>query len=436
MKRLRTLVLSAVAGTFVLLLAAPPALAAAGPPSPTPATFTPYLLTTPVSQNVQQLVPCGSLMYAVGTISRVGQGTATYTRGNAFSFNASTGAMTTWDPQANGLVHSIAFSPDCGTAYLGGDFTSVHGTAATNIAAVDTTTGAVRTAFARNADDEVDTLQYTSHGLLVGGLFNSINGVARGKLASLDPATGAVTAYTTLKISGNYQETLGGATVFNSQLNPGKTKLLIQGIFTTIGGTSREQAAVLDLGASTLTLNGWSSTEFNGDCSPQRFYIRAGAWSPDGNTIYTASTGYKPLSGAGSSTSQPRAGLCDSVAAWPATSGPVSHTWINYTGCDSLYSVAADAGAVYIGGHERWADNPNGCDAAGPGSVARPGLAAISPTTGKALSWNPTRSLGFGAQDIEITPAGVWVASDTFSDGLAQNCGGQTKHGGICFLPY
>ena len=437
MKRIRTLLFGAAAATLAVIAAATPSLAAPnGPPSPTPASFTPYLLTSPVSQIVQQLVPCGPLMYAVGELSRVGQGTSTYTRGNAFSFNASTGAMTSWDPQANGRVHSIAFTPDCQTAYLGGSFTTIRGVTANRVVAVDTTTGAVRTAFARNAGDEVQTLQYTPQGVLAGGLFTSINGVNRGKLASLDPITGAVTAYANLKISGNYTGGTGGATVFNSQLNPAGTKLLIQGIFTSIGGTARRQVAVLDLGASSVTLNGWYSTEFDGECSPQRFHTRAGAWSPDGSTIYTASTGYKPPSGPGSGTSQPRAGLCDAVVAWPVTNGLVNHTWINYTGCDSLYAVGADANAVYIGGHERWADNPNGCDAAGPGAVSRPGLAAISATTGKALSWNPTRSLGIGAQDIEVTSAGVWVASDTWSDGLAQRCGGQTRHGGICFLPY
>ena len=31
-------------------------------------------------------------------------------------------------------------------------------------------------------------------------------------------------------------------------------------------------------------------------------------------------------------------------------------------GCDSLYSVAADSGAVYVAGHQRWSQNPNGCN--------------------------------------------------------------------------
>ena len=37
------------------------------------------------------------------------------------------------------------------------------------------------------------------------------------------------------------------------------------------------------------------------------------------------------------------------------------HRWVNYAGCDSLFAVAADRRNVYIGGHERWANNADGC---------------------------------------------------------------------------
>jgi hypothetical protein len=40
-----------------------------------------------------------------------------------------------------GRVNSIALSSSCGTAYLGGNFTSIHRTAVKNIAAVRTSTG-------------------------------------------------------------------------------------------------------------------------------------------------------------------------------------------------------------------------------------------------------------------------------------------------------
>ncbi len=402
--------------------------ASSGPVSQTPVSYTPWLLRTTVNQVVQQLVQCGDTMYAVGQISAIGQSNHTYTRGNAFSFSATTGAVSAWDPQVNGKVHSVALSPDCSTAYLGGNFTTVRGVAAKDIVAVDTTTGAVKTAFAHSATNEVDTVQYTPQGLIVGGLFGKVNGTARTAIASMDPTTGKVTAYANLAFAGTYP----GVTtkVYNSQLSHSGTRMLIEGVFTSINGVPRQQVAMLDLGASSLTLDPWYAPEFNQSCvSSESFYARAAAWSPDDNTVYSATTGYHGAGGANT-------GLCDAAFSFPSAPTTVTHTWINYTGCDSYYAVAADANDVYVGGHERWANNSHGCDAAGPGAVSRPGMASLSPVDGLATAWNPTRSLGYGAQDMLVTAAGLWVASDNFSDGQAQKCGGLTNHGGICFLPY
>jgi hypothetical protein len=404
----------------------------------TPAAFTPWLLKSPVNQRVWELQQCGGIMYAVGQFTAIGQGSSTYTRSNAFSFSATTGAVTGWSPQVAGsgsFVHSITLSPDCTTAYLGGKFTTVNGAAATNIAAVDATTGALRSGFARSANGEVDTLQYTHSLVLAGGLFTTINGGSRTRLASLNPTTGAPTTYANLSITGAYPNT--GTKIYNSQLNHAGTKMLVEGVFTSVGGIARQQMFMLDLGSTSATVDAWYSTEFNQACYPSlSFYVRGANWSPDDATVYIATTGYKPASGLGSSTSDPRAGLCDAAAAFPATSTTVSHKWVNYTGCDSYYAVAADASNVYVSGHERWANNRFGCNYAGLGAVSRPGIASLSPSNGQATSWNPTRSLGYGTAQLLLTRAGLWAASDTFSDGNAQRCGGVTNHGGICFFPY
>jgi hypothetical protein len=304
---------------------------------------------------------------------------------------------------------------------------------ANRIAAVDAKTGAIKTGFARNAIGAVQTVQYTHGQVLVGGRFLAINGTARNRLASLNPTTGAVTPYLNLSLTGAYPNS--GSQVYNSQLSHAGSRLLIEGVFTSIAGKGRQQIAMLNLGASSATLNSWYSSEFNRACSIG-FYTRDAAWSPDDATIYVATTGYKPVTGTGSSREDPRGGLCDAAAAFPATGTAVAHTWINYTGCDSYYAVVADINEVYVGGHERWANNPNGCDVAGPGAVSRPGIAALHVSTGQATSWNPTRSLGHGVDDMVLTNTGLWAASDTWKDGLAQRCGGKPRHGGLCYFPY
>jgi hypothetical protein len=429
----RVLVTSLVAAG---LLVGVPASAGAATVGSTPAAWTPYLLPSPVDQAVEELRACRGTMYAVGTITAVGAGSGssvTYRRRNAFSFSATTGAVTRWAPKVNGPVRSIALSPDCRTAYLGGSFTRVNRRRAHHLVAVSAVTGRVKRHFRRAADGPVSTVRYVHGAVLIGGGFTVVNGVHRSRMASLNPLTGAVTSYLHLPITGKYPGT--DTQVYNSQLSHDRHRLLIEGVFTSIDHHARQQAAVLTLGRKAVHLTGWRSPELTHACK-QRFYVRAGAWSPTDKTIYLADTGGMPTSGPGSHASEPRAGLCDAVAAFPATSTAVHHRWVNYTGCDSLTAVAADRGNVYVSGHERWADNPNGCGTAGPGAVDRPGIGSINRRTGLARSWNPTHSRGRGSHQLLLTTTGLWIASDTWTDGTAQQCGGQPQHGGICFFPY
>ncbi len=422
----------------------------AGPVSATPATNTPHLLpVTNPTQQVRQLVQCGGTMYAVGSFTTIKRQSTSYTRNNAFSFSATAPySVTSWNPNVNGVVNSIAFNgTDCTHAYIGGKFTSVNGTAVKNIAEVSTATGAVVTTFGDNASGQVETLLGAAGHILAGGYFTAINGSsANPYMTSLNPTTGKDDGFLQLHISGNYSfpgVSSNGTRVYNQALSHGGTLDLVMGDFTSVGGLGRQQIFMLNLATTPATVTGWTSPEWDGShgnlpggypyqcATVEPFYLQAAAWSPDDSTVYIATTGYHPWNvGTGST---PRSGLCDAAAAFPATQTSVLHKWVNYAGCDSLYSAAADASTAYIGGHERWASNPNGCDFAGPGAISAPGMAGLSPTTG-ALTFNPTRARGLGADDMLITSAGLWIASDNF-DG-SDMCGGVTGLAGICFLPY
>ena len=426
---------SAVA--LVAAWSALPAQAATGPVSSTPAVGTPQLATTGATEQVRQLAQCGGTMYAVGTFTEIQRYSTTYARNNAFSFSASSPfKVTSWNPNVNGIVNSIAFSPDCSHAYLGGLFTSVNGTAVKNIAEVSTTTGAVDTAFAHSAAGQVETLlTYGTH-LMTGGYFTSINGSsANPYFTSLNTTTGKDDGFLNLAISGNYQfpgVSSNATRVFNQQLSNDGTLDLVEGDFTSVGGLPRQQIFMLNLSGTKATVTPWTSDEFNGNCATvEPYYVQAAAWSPDDSEIYVATTGYHPNGMPIGAT--PRTGLCDAAAAFPSTQADVAHLWVNYTGCDSLYSTAADTSTAYFGGHERWADNPDDCDAAGPGAVSAPGMVGLNPATG-AVTFNPTRARGLGADDMLLTSAGLWIASDNF-DG-SSTCGGVYGYAGICFLPY
>jgi hypothetical protein len=447
---------SVIAATIALAVgvAAAPSMAASGQPaaspagevSPTPASGTPALAANGSVEIVRKMVQCGGTMYAVGTFTAIKKGSTTYTRNNIFSFRATAPyTVTSWDPNVNGVVNTIAFSGgNCANAYIGGKFTAVGGTAVKNITEINTSKGAVVTGFRHNASGQVETLLgYNGH-ILAGGFYTSINGSTANKyMTSLNAITGQDDGFIHLRISGQYTST-GATRIYNQQLSHGGTLDLVEGVFTSVGGQQREQVFMLNLAGATAAVTGWTSPEFDGSqpqnvsqyqCVPnEAFYLQAAAWSPDDSKVYVATTGFHPN---GFPTgSFPRSGLCDAAAAFPATQASVHHTWINYTGCDSLFSVAADSTNVYAGGHERWTMNPNGCDFQGPGAVAEPGMEGLSPSTGLITSNPPvyTRGRGNGADDMMITSAGLWISSDNAQN--TDSCGGVHGHSGICFLPY
>ena len=439
----RTLLGSAglIAGTVAVSVLGVTALALAGsgPVSTTPASGTPALpnSSNPAEQ-VRQLVQCGGTMYAVGSFTTVNQGGVSFTRHNAFSFSATAPyKMTSWAPDINGKVNSIAFNgTGCGNAYLGGIFTNVNAQKAEHIIEVSASTGKINFAFAKNINGQVNTLVAYRGRILAGGNFTSANGGSNKYFAALNATTGKDDNRIHLNISGNYG-TSGVTKVYNQQLSHGGTLDLAEGIFTSVGGQPRQQIFMLNLSgiqphSGVAKLTGWTSPEFSQACaSDESFYVRGASWSPSDGTVYIGDTGYHP---AGQPIGQtPRTGLCDAAAAFPSTQTSVSHEWVNYTGCDSLYATAADTNTAYFAGHERWADNSDDCDAQGPGAIPAPGMVGLSPSAG-AVVWNPTRGRGFGADDMLVTSAGLWVASDNaFS---ADNCAHVGGHAGICFLPY
>jgi hypothetical protein len=462
----RTYLVTLIIAAGVFALGIPSAQAATGgeqPPagvvSSTPASNTPHLKATadnPVQQ-IRQLVQCGNTMYAVGSFDTIVRGSTTYTRHNAFSFSAlAPYTVSSWAPNVNGKVNTIAFANgDCSHAYIGGSFTSVNAAAVKNIAEVDTATGNVVTAFASNASGQVETIVAPGNHLLVGGYFTGINGDTTDRfMASLSPVTGKSDGFLHLNISGHYVYpgvVANGTRVYNQQLSHGGTLDLVEGVFTSVGGKPRQQMFMLDVGGASATVTGWTSPEFDGSSSayPYQcevrfpFYIRAAAWSPDDQTVYIATTGYHPNLQSTSSVyppSHPWTGLCDVAAAFPATQTSVLHKWVNYTGCDSLYSVAADAFGVYAGGHERWTMNTYGCDGGHTTGYPAPGMEGLDPANGKSYitpdgsAGYYSRARGQGADDMLITSAGLWIASDNAFG--SQMCGGAQNLSGICFLPY
>lgn len=413
----------------------------AGVISPTPASGTPRLSNTGSTQVITQLVQCGAKMYAVGSFSSISQKSATFSRHNIFSFSATAPyKVSSWAPDVNGAVNTIAFhGADCSHAYIGGTFKSVNGVAVKNLAEISTATGSVVGSFAHSASAAVATMLVTGTHLLTGGSFKSINGSSQPYYVSLNVTTGRNDGYLNLNISGHYVYPgvkPNSTSVGNQQLSHNGNMLLAEGHFTSVGGEARQQIFMLSLGSSAATVTGWTSPEFNQHCATtEPFYVRTAAWSSDDGTVYIATTGLHPNNW---NHTFPLTGLCDAAAAFPAGQTTQHHEWVNYTGCDSLYSAIANSRTVFVAGHPRWSENQNGCNHPGEGSVRDVGLQGLTPANGQPqLNSNGSAVYSMGranADDMILTSAGLWIASTNRFN--TSQCGGSFGHAGLCFLPY
>lgn len=359
----------------------------------------------------------GSTMYAGGSFTSVtaaakSSPSGTFTRDHLVAFEATTGSISSFAPVFNGDVWSLA--SDGTYLYVGGTFTTVNGVARTGLAAFDLATGALVTSFDAKLDGGVTAAQVTGGRLIVGGSFGT-------RIRALNLRTGADTGYLKLAVTGKVG---GRVEILRFAVNPAGTELVAIGAFTTVNGAAHARAFMVDLGIAAATLSTWNYAPFASYCwhTKQAAYLRGVDFSPDGSYFVVVATGYLPRTSDGTE-------VCDAAARFETSVlNPSKPTWVNYTGGDSLYSVAITASAVYVQGHQRWMDNPKGVDSAGAGAVSRPGIAALDPATGNALSWNPTKDRGAGGKVLYVTEAGLWVGSDTLR--IANR-----KHARIALMP-
>lgn len=372
---------------------------------------------------VRELRQVGSTMYAGGEFNTVlnASRTATYTRQNIFSFDSATGAVRSWAPAVNGAVYAMEPSADGRYLYVGGDFKSFDGQSVNRLVKYDLVNRRVDTTFRF----PVSAARVSDLQLVAGRLF--VSGNFAGGIVAVDPATGARSTYfDATQAAGS--ESGYSTRIYRFSVNPAGTQLVVIGSFTSVGGQPRQQAAVINLGAS-ATVSPWSSSRWNEDCASKlQWYTRDVDWAPDGSgfAIVTTGAGFPGTDK-----------LCDTVTWWrSADKGAQQPVWINYSGGDTFHSVAVTDRAVFVSGHFRWLDNPYGRDTKGEGAVDRLGIGAIDPVTGKATAWNPTKSVeeGRGGFDLYFTSQGLWVGH--FEKKLGTGPTGRELHEGLGLLAY
>lgn len=370
--------------------------------SANPVDYTPHVLDGTV-WDVALVGP--STVVVAGDFSEVSDasGKTFYDRNNLFAYTLTTGAVLPLSVKVDGPVYAVAGSADGASLYLGGAFKKVNGVAQRGLAKVALATGVRDATFGASIGwGDIRELVISGGWLYAGGAFNGIGGQNRTALARLNLATGAADAAFDPKIAA---PSLSRARVEDFAISPNGARLVAIGAIQQAGGVRRSQLAMFDLTTPTPTLAPWYTDAYTGACR-QGFetYLRGIDFSPDSSYFVVVSTGRA---------SDPKR-MCDTAARFnTAGSGAQSPVWVNHTGGDSLYTASITGPSVYVGGHQRWQNNPFGHESAGKGAVSREGIAALDPVTGLAQPWNPTRARGVGVRALLATPAGLLVGSDT-----------------------
>jgi len=387
--------------------------------SENPVDTTPHVVVGQISdaKTVFAFAQVGTMMYAGGNFTQAQnpKRTITYNRNNVVVFSVATGEISPIAPNPNGEVQAIVVNPDGKSLYIAGRFTSIGGINRRGIAKWDLVNNRIDPTFDAHLNDDVFDAKITGYKLIIAGDFT-------GALRSIKLSNGDDTGYINLGITGNTGEY--GTRVRRIAISPHGTRLVALGNFSSVSGQLRKQAFQVNLGPTSATLSTWHSPRFDQACTSPNApaYTRGVDWAPDGTYFVIATNG--------GATTALNTRICDSASKWLASdvSSSAQPAWINWTGGDSLYSVAITGWCVYVGGHMRWLDNPQGWDTAGPGAVSRPGIGAINPVTGLAMPWNPGKDRKHGTEIIYATPDRLWVGSD------ADMVGGES-HSGIAAFP-
>ena len=365
-----------VASAAVAALAASELLAGstaiAGPNHTTIVSDVPSAATPDIQDNsVASIYDAGSKVIAGGNFTRVQNrdSDVDITRNSVLAFDKATGVVDeAFAPTVDGDVRSVIAGPTPGTVYIAGSFNTVNGVTRRKVALLNVSDGSLVTAFKPPAfNGLVQDVILTGGQLLVGGVFTNAGAVnPRNGLASLNPATGAINTYLTHTLTGhhNYNGTGANAPVGVEHMaaSPDGTKLAVIGNFKNVNGVLQDQAVLINLNAADTTVADWNTTRYQPRCASNAFdsYVRDVAFAPDSSYFVIVTTGAYNVGT-----------LCDTAARWEtnATGQTQQPTWINYTGGDTLLSVAVSEQAIYVGGHIRWLNNSLARDRAGAGAV-------------------------------------------------------------------
>ena len=318
--------------------------------------------TASANGRVNAAVQVGGTVYIGGSFTEIRRpdGT-TVTRNRLAAINASTGDVTSWNPDANGTVLALAKSSDGTRIFAGGDFTSVKGKSRARLAKIYADTGGV-SSWNPGASSTVRALVVKSSSVFAGGTFSTVKGVTVNGLAKISGSSGSV--------SSDFKPRPNGG-VRSLALAHDGSRLYVGGNFTTIGGSSRRYLAAVSTSSG-------SARSFAPNPDFVVFSVAAG---PEGSRIYAGG-----------------AGTGGRLAAYKVSGA--ERVW-EETFDGDVNAVAVTPDAVYAGGHFHQADG-----------TSREKLAAFDGATGALDGWNPGADSITGVYAVHAGSGHLWTGGD------------------------
>lgn len=327
-------------------------------------------------------------------------------------------------PVLNKAVRTLEANLAGDGLYVGGLFSSWSGSFPLRIAKLDAQ-GNLDTTFAARASARVQSVVQVGDALYIGGDFLDVSGTAVSGLAKVDANTGVVDT--------NFSFTLGPSIkgtqyVRRVKATPDGSSLFVLHYGETVNGEVREAIAKMDISGPVAQLTNWS-VPWIAQAGRRHCWqnLRELAISPDGTFLVVGGLG---------ADNPPN---CDSVLRYPtAGDGVVNYQW-SARMYSSVFSLAVSDVAVYVGGHfcaaprnpitpggisSDFTGTANLCDVNDPSNpdnpsqrdpdnaVFRKQMAALDPTTGQALAWDPGSNNQIAVFDLTLIDRGLLAGHD------------------------
>jgi trimeric autotransporter adhesin len=218
------------------------AITLSGTPDPTYQTD-----GVPVGSNfaAHAILRADGVVYVAGAFTAVlpsgfTPGTGETTRNNLAAFDAHTGALLPWDPNANGTVRSLAIGPSGNTIFAGGDFTTVDGVSHQHIVAIPSArnnNAGVPLAWNGRTNGSVYAIAVAGVRVYLGGAFTNVDGVAHKNVASVGLSHGGQILPWVSGTDGEVRALL---------LSPNGSRVFMGGLFHLVNQVSESHLAAVD----------------------------------------------------------------------------------------------------------------------------------------------------------------------------------------------